>query len=229
MRPTDLEKVRSLALFESMSQENFSVMLEAAYLQSFPEQVDLLAEGESPDFLHILVEGCVEQFASSNGRETTMSLVRPVSTFVLAAVIHDARYLMSARTYERSQILRIPTRSVLRAFESDEAFARSIIIELASCYRSVIKEYKNTKLRTGVERLANALLSFNEQQGSSGSLILPCDKRKLAALLSMTPENLSRALKTLQPYGVQNNGARIVLTDIPGLTILAKPNPLIDV
>ena len=57
---------------------------------------------------------------------------------------------------------------------------------------------------------------------------MPYDKRTLASLLGMTPENLSRAFGTLKPYGVVVDGARVTLTDLDGLSGLAKPNPLID-
>ena len=57
---------------------------------------------------------------------------------------------------------------------------------------------------------------------------LPHDKRTLAALLGMTPENLSRAFATLRPYGVVVNGSSVTLSDLGGLTGLAKPTPLLD-
>jgi CRP/FNR family transcriptional activator FtrB len=44
----------------------------------------------------------------------------------------------------------------------------------------------------------------------------------------MTPENLSRAFKGLQPYGVSVSGNLITITDVDDLKSLAKPSPLID-
>ena len=174
------------------------------------------------------MEGSIELFAKSNGRETTMAIVRPVNTFILAAVLKDAVYLMSARTVQRSRVLMIPTRNVRNAFEKDSGFARSIVAELAGCYRAVIKDQKNLKLRTAVERLANRLIKFHRDQGERGTIELLHDKRTLAALLGMTPENLSRAFNTLKPYGVKVTGSRIDLSDLPALETLAKPNALID-
>jgi CRP/FNR family transcriptional regulator, transcriptional activator FtrB len=117
---------------------------------------------------------------------------------------------------------------VRRAFQVDEAFARAIVLELASCYRNVVKEHKDIKLRTAVERLANRLIRYNVDQGETGALVLPYDKRTMASLLGMTPENLSRAFNTLKPYGVDVDGATIRLNDLKALSTLAKPNPLID-
>lgn len=228
MRPSDLPQVRELQLFESMSETHFATLMEAAYLQKFPPQLDLIAEGDPADFLYILIEGCVELYARSNGREATMAMVRPVGTFILAAVLKDAAYLMSARTCQPSRILLVPAASVRAIFQRDEAFARAVVVELARCYRGVVKDHKNLKLRTGVERLANKLLRYHAEQGHTGSLELPHDKRTLASMLGMTPENLSRAFNTLKPYGVEVNGASISLRDLDALTKLAKPNPLID-
>jgi CRP/FNR family transcriptional regulator, transcriptional activator FtrB len=91
-----------------------------------------------------------------------------------------------------------------------------------------VKSLKSHKLRNAVERLANFLLQQHVQQGDSGTVDLQVDKRTLAALLGMTPENLSRAFATLRPYGVEVNGREIRLNSIAELRGLAKPNPLID-
>lgn len=228
MRAEEMPIIRELPLFATIAEGNFAALMQVAYLQIFPPQVQLISEGDPADFLYIMVDGCVEMYAESNGRETVMQLVKPVSTFILAAAIKDSPYLMSARTSEKSRVLMIPAENIRSAFENDAAFARSVVVELASCYRTVIKEQKNQKLRTGVERLANFLLRLHRSQGANGRLVLPCDKRTLAALLGMTPENLSRAFGTLRPYGVEVNGAEILLSKVGDLTSLAKPNHLID-
>jgi len=170
----------------------------------------------------------VELYARSNGRESTMGMVRPIATFILAAVLKDAVHLMSARTAQKSRILMIPSENVREAFQADDNFARAIVLELATCYRIVVKEHKDIKLRTAVERLANRLLRYDRDQGGKSSFELPYDKRTIASLLGMTPENLSRAFNTLKPYGVDVDGSTVHLKDIKALESLAKPNPLID-
>ncbi|MCF6326276.1 MAG: cyclic nucleotide-binding domain-containing protein [Devosiaceae bacterium] len=228
MRIVDLPEIRQLSLFDSMSDESFSELMNAAYLQNFPAQVDLLHEGDNADFLFFVVEGCVELYANANGREGVLALVRPVGSFILAAVLRNEVYLMSARTSQKSRILMIPAQNIRDAFKRDDAFARAIVLELAGYFRAVVKEYKDLRLRTGVERLANRLLKYHITQGAPGFVQLPCDKKTLASILGMTPENLSRAFGTLKPYGVDVVGQKVVLGDVASLTVLAKPNPLID-
>ena len=228
MRPEDCESVRALSLFREMDAKVFEGLVAAAYLQRFPAQIELIKEGDPADFLYIMVEGCVELFSSANGRESTMAMVRPVSTFILAASIKDAPYLMSGRTTEPSKILLIPSDDVRHAFAVDEAFARAIVVELANCYRAVVKSMKNLKLRTSVERVANYILRMQVRAGGASELELQIGKRTLASMLGMTPENLSRAFAALQAHGVTVEGRRIMIDDGERLARYAKPTRLID-
>lgn len=219
--------VRSLSLFAEMEQENFDSLMRGAYVQNFPPRVDLIQDGEVPDFLHIVLTGSVELFSAWNGRETSMATVRPVTTFILAATIKDSPCLMSARTQEKSRIALIPSQDVRKIFGTDGAFARAIVSELAQCYRSVVKNTKDLKLRSSLERLANYLLRQHSRAGRT-EFNLSMEKQRLASFLGMTPENLSRSFKGLEQYGVKVSGNTILIGDPEKLVEFANPNPLID-
>lgn len=221
-------EVRALGLFSGMADAHFQSLMRGAYVQNFPPQIELITEGEPSDFLHVILSGSVDLFAAWNGRDTSMVTVRPVSTFILAATVRNAPYLMSARTLEKSRIVLIPSQDVRAIFDVDGVFARAIVTELAQCYRAVIKSQKDLKLRTSLERLANYLLRQQKRAGGKARFDLEFEKRRLASVLGMTPENLSRAFKGLQPYGVTVEGTRISIGDQADLERFAKPNPLID-
>lgn len=228
MRATDQQVVRTLELFAKMREAHFRKLMNAALLQSFPPRVLLTREGELPDFLHVLVEGSVEQFAAHRYRETTLEVLVPTTTFILAAVVRDAPYLKSARTLTQSRILMIPAGAVRDIFGRDSAFARAVVGELATRYRSIVRTLKNQKLRTGAERLASWILQADARSGSTGRVLLPFEKRLLASLLGMTPENLSRSFATLASHGVVSEGRAIVVKDRAKLQQVACENALID-
>lgn len=221
-------EIRNLDLFADMEEAHFELLMRASYVQNFPPQIELISEGDPSDFLHILMSGSVDLFSGWNNRETSMATVRPVSTFILAATIKDAPYLMSARTLEKSRIVLLPSQDVRAIFDVDHEFARSIVTELAQCYRSIIKNTKDLKLRTSLERLANYLLRQQSYANGAAQFDLLTEKRRLASFLGMTPENLSRAFKGLQQYGVSVNGQCITITDQELLVSFAKPSLLID-
>lgn len=228
MRSDDMPLIRDLPLFRSMDDSSFEEMAGLAYLQRFPQGVDLITEGDPADFLHVVVDGSVELFAGWNDREASMAVVVPVNTFILAAVIRDSPYLMSGRTLEASRLLLIPAEVVRKLFRTDSGFSRAIVDELAGCYRGLVRESKNLKLRSSIERLANYLLAQQRAQGEREHVTLRYEKRVLASLLGMTPENLSRAFATLRPYGVEVDGRTVRLSKPRDLRVLAKPSPLID-
>ncbi|MCY4168005.1 MAG: helix-turn-helix domain-containing protein [Rhodobacter sp.] len=221
-------EVRSLHLFAEMGEENYRVLMRGSYVQNFPPQLNLIHEGDPSDFLHVVLSGSADLYSQWNNRETSMATVLPISTFILAATIRDAPYLMSARTLEKSRIALIPSQNIRAIFDIDAVFARAIVRELAQCYRSVVKSHKDVKLRTSLERLANYLLRQQTWAGGEATFELPTEKWRLASFLGMTPENLSRAFKGLQPYSVAIDGNRVTIADAEDLKTLAKPSPLID-
>ena len=221
-------EIRDLALFANMEETHFQALLRGSYVQNFPPGIELISEGDPSDFLHIVLSGAVDLFARWNRRDTILDTVRPVSTFILAATIRDAPYLMSARTLEKSRIALIPSQDVRAVFENDVQFARAVVTELAQRYRTAIRHAKNLKLRTSLERLANHLLRRQAAVGGVDRFDLATEKRHIASYLGMTPENLSRALKGLRPYGVTVNGRQVTISNQAELERFAKPSPLID-
>lgn len=228
MRVEDHPEIRALPLFADVETANFERLMRGAYVQNFPPRVALIEEGDPADFLHVLMSGAVELTAAWNRRETTLAIVRPVSAFILAATIRDAPYLMSAHTLEKSRLVLLPSEDVREVFEADSGFARAIVSDLSHAFRGMVKKTKDLKLRTGMERLANYLLRIHVQEGGVLTFELDMEKRRLASLLGMTPESLSRAIRSLKPYGVSFDGAEVQIDDVDQLRRFAKPTPLID-
>ena len=228
MLADDAWDVKSIHLFKYMADPHLAALLSAASLRRFPAQVILIEELQQPESLHVVLEGTVELFCCHDGKETIIDVIRPISAFVLAAVMGDLPYLASARTLEVSRILIIPAEVVRGLFGQDSAFARAIVRELARGFRAVIKQVKNQRLRTSVERLANWIVRQNLLHGGIGRFTLPHDKRTLALRLGMTPESLSRNLAALNRHGVVARGRTVVIKDVVALTAFAKPSPSID-
>lgn len=228
MRTQDLEDMRSLRIFSQVDPKRVSEMLKLSFLQRFPSGVELVREGDPADFLHVVVEGSVEVFSAYRDRETTVAVLGPDQCFIMAAVVLDRVYLKSARSLTASRILLIPADRVRHHFAEDAAFARCLATDLALAYRMVVKELKNQKLRSGLERLANWLLAHHQTLGAPKSFDLPFEKRVLASRLGMAPEVLSRTFAQLAHYGVKVSGPTIAIGDTVALHKLARPIGTID-
>ncbi|MCL2713860.1 MAG: helix-turn-helix domain-containing protein [Alphaproteobacteria bacterium] len=211
-----------------MGPQFFDHLLDAALLQQFPPHVDLIHQGQGADFLHVLVDGLVEIFTEHDGTEWGISLVEPVSTFILAAVVGDQLYLNSARTIRQSRILLIPAQRLRSVFDQDLAMARIVAKELALAYRGAIKKLKGYLGRSSVERLANWILAQARKDPSPAYIVLPFDRGTLASHIGTTRENLSRNLAQLTEHGVRIRGREIVIDRPDLLEAFARPRQLID-
>jgi len=228
LRTHELILLKSLPLFSEMTAESLDSLLGAALLQQFPTGVILIREGESADFLHVLVDGLVEIFTEQDGVEWGISLINPVSTFILAAVVSDQPYLNSARTLSDSRILLIPAQRVRAIFGQDIAFARIVAQELAFAYRSTVKKLKGYMARSSVQRLANWILTEAQRDSSQANIVVPFDRGTLASHIGTTRENLSRSLALLTEHGVRIRGREIVIESKELLEAFACPQRLID-
>ncbi|WP_439576182.1 cyclic nucleotide-binding domain-containing protein [Phreatobacter sp.] len=222
LRTDDIQTVRSLPLFAEISESHFGALMRAAFLQRFPAQTLLIHEGDQADFLHVIVEGMVEMFSNSDGEETTIGFLEPVSTFILAAVLVEKVYLQSARTLGPSRILMIPAQAIRDVFARDPAFAGSVVRELAERYRDVVRQLKSQKMRSGLERLAAWMLERGIRRGETLEVHIPFEKAKLASFLGMTRESLSRSFAALADHDVMVRGRVITCNRSDALARLAR-------
>ena len=223
MRVAERPEIARLPLFREMQDEQreriFSV---------FPPQLTLFELGQHPDFLHVLVDGLAELYATSAGRDTTMRIVEPVTSFILAAVVTDMPYLMSARTLIASRVLLVPAALVREVVKQDCALMQATMRELALAYRDMVRALADMKLRQSAERLGNLVLDQERRQGGIGRAQLRAEKRLIASLLGMTPENLSRAFGVLGQHGLEIDGATVRITDRAALETFSCPDPVQD-
>lgn len=228
MRPGEKPEIANLPLFREMQDEQRERIFKGSFLQVFPPQLTLFELGQHPDFLHVLIDGLVELSATSAGRDTTMRIVEPVTSFILAAVITDMPYLMSARTLAASRILLVPAALIREVVKQDPALMQATMRELALAYRDMVRALTDMKLRQSAERLGNHVLQQERRQGGTGTVRLRFEKRLLASLLGMTPENLSRAFGVLGQHGLAVDGAMVRITDRGTLAEFARPDPVKD-
>lgn len=224
VRPAERPEIATLPLFRDMGEAERNRIFSGSFLQVFPPQLTLFELGQRADFLHVLVDGLAELYAHSAGRDTTMRIVEPVTSFILAAVVNDMPYLMSARTLAPSRVLLVPAALVREVIKQDVALMQATMHELALGYRDLVRALTDMKLRQSAERLGNLVLQQEQRQGSTGIVQLRAEKRLLASLLGMTPENLSRAFGVLGGHGLTVDGAQVRITDRAALEEFSRPD-----
>ncbi|MGU3400651.1 cyclic nucleotide-binding domain-containing protein [Brucellaceae bacterium D45D] len=228
MRSADVDVLRHSPLFSDMTETNFERLIQPSFVQSFPPRTKLLVEDEPADFLYVVLDGLVLMSARSADSETVLEILRAADIFILAAVLNDDVCLQSAQTLTPSRMLMIPASLVRRLMSDDVSFMRAVVFETARAYRRLVKELKTQKLRSGVQRLANWIMKESLVNGGSDIVVIPYEKRTLAAYLGMTPENLSRSFAALASHGVDVQASAVKIADRERLQNFAAPSHLID-
>jgi CRP/FNR family transcriptional activator FtrB len=193
-----------------------------------PSQKIVLSEGQRPAFLHVLMDGTVELFVGRGGRESSVILVQKETPFILAAVVKDAPYLMSARTLTDCRILYIPALRFRSSMRHDPGLSLSTACEISDAYRTVVRQLREQRLRSAKMRLANYLVDLHRRSGGTNTVRLEISKRRLASLLGLKPESLSRVFAELAQHGVLVNGEEITVTAFELLEDLAQYDRNID-
>src|SRR3546814_5884627 len=110
--------------------------------------------------------------------------------------------------------------------KQDAALMQATMQELAVGYRGLVRALTDMKLRQSAERLGNYLLQQSAILDDPPAFELNGEKRVLASLLGMTPENLSRAFGALRDHGLSINGAQISITDRERLVQFSRPDSI---
>jgi CRP/FNR family transcriptional regulator, transcriptional activator FtrB len=221
LNDTDANRVRSIRLFKNVSDHRLPALLKSASIRHFPRRASLFSEGDRASCLYTLLHGSVELFSEHHDRRSTVAVIRSIKPIVLTLIVNDVNPV-SACTLERTELLAVPLKVIHDLIDGDPRFARAITYELAGHLLDVIEDFKNHRLRTTIERLAEWILRCDRDAGGTGCFVLPYGKRVLASHLGMAPENLSRNLASLAALGVAVRGRQVSLSDRTALAGLAR-------
>lgn len=209
-------------LLADMSARELDLLIDTSTLLELPGRKTLFSEGQRPVFLHILMDGTVELFVRRGRRESSVTLLQKETPFILAAVVKDAPYLMSARTLTDSRVLCIPASRFRVSMRRDPGLSLSTAFEISDAFRTVVRQLRAQRLRSAKMRLANYLVDLRRKSNGTNTIRLEISKRRLASLLGLKPESLSRVFADLGRHGVRVHGEEITVTDFELLEDLAQ-------
>ena len=223
---TAVDLIRTVPLFEGLGPDLHRRIEAIARVVSAESSRVLSHQGAMPEVFHILLEGQVAlSSTAADGTTALVEVLHPIDHFVLASVLTQLPYLMTARTVTRCRLLELDANALLKLVELEASLANALLRSVSREFRSMVRQVRDLKLRTAAQRLGCYLLArVKEPDAKQAEFRLPFDKGLLAARLGCRQENLSRAFATLRSYGVETHGSRVILHDIPKLRVLAVPD-----
>jgi CRP/FNR family transcriptional regulator, transcriptional activator FtrB len=215
LSPADFKCIR---LFADVPEPHLQELARTAWQERLPPRAVVIEQEAPCDALYALIDGTVEVLSGVEDQETVIDVVGPGSALLIACVVREIPYIASVRTLSSARVLAVPAAAVRELFDGDRAFARAVAAELSRGSCRMILDLQSLKVRTSIERLADWLIEAADQGNGNGGFRLPFGKRTLASRLGMTPECLSRSLRTLSAHGVRVRGREVILADRAALT-----------
>jgi CRP/FNR family transcriptional regulator, transcriptional activator FtrB len=223
LRAEHLAAIRTLPLFSELPARVTDCLLRGARVHHFGVGSLLFREGDSSDYLYFALGGhvCLKA-AGAERQQYVIEFVPTGQPFILAAVLLDKPFLMTAQVVQAGDILLIPSAEFRQCAREEISLSNAVNISAAVQWRALIGQVKSLKMQTGSQRLAAFLAALVEGQMGEVTVDLPCERQVLATWLGMVPSSGSRAFRELSRIGVDGRGHQLHIRSAERLVEYAR-------
>ncbi len=206
--------LRQVPLFAGLNDEDLAAIAKVTIEKHFDRGEIILLEGENGGGLHFLRSGLVRIFKTSpEGKEQTLKLVEPGTTFNDVPALDGKAQPASAAALEPSDILITGGRDLRRLVGERPAVAAAAVRELASALRFMVSRVEDLSFRNVTARVAKIVLE-QDAAIAAGRVRHHLTQQEMAALAGTAREVVGRALKELEQAGaITLHQGRITVTN----------------
>ncbi len=200
--------LKDFYLFENLGKAHLKRLTEISSEKSYKKGQLLFLEGEETKNLHILSEGVLKVFKTDpKGNEIVMNHFHPVSLIAELANLEHIAYPASASFETDAKVLVIDYAAFEQEFLKDPDISFSIIKSLAKKLRVLNKVISHGLTMTSAGKVARFIYD-NEK------LFLELKQHKIASILNITPETMSRVMRRLRAgSAIDKPGAKFRVID----------------
>lgn len=179
-------------LFENLKSAEIKRLEEISAVKEYKKENILFFEGDTPERLFILMEGVLKVYKSDfKGNEVVLNYFYPVSPIAELANLDHIPYPASAAFETPGKVISLDFKIFEREFLKNSDIALSIIRSLTKKLRNLEGVISKTLTMDASARVARFIYD-NE------TLFSQLRQNKIASILNITPETLSRVLKKLK-------------------------------
>jgi CRP/FNR family transcriptional regulator len=194
------KQIRNFTLFQGLSEENLNVLVSKALHKKFKQGDLLIGETDQIRVFYVVTAGQLKLYKSSfEGKEQTLSFLRPGDPFGLCTAFATESFPANAMALEESAVLIIPGELMESIAKKEPVLLLNIIQILSQRLKESMTLVESLSLKEIPARLSAFILhALSRESGESRNrLELTITHRELSKILGATPEALSRAFKKL--------------------------------
>ncbi|HVT51087.1 MAG TPA: helix-turn-helix domain-containing protein [Dongiaceae bacterium] len=222
----DRRRLRRLPLFANASDSTIHDLLAFTPVATIGRNQFAVREGATPNSLLAVVSGRFALMTQAAGEQPqVIAMAESGELIMAAAAIAATPYPLTARATEEGRVAGFPLATLWSAADRDHGFAADLARVACGEWREMVEQLKDYRLRSAPQRFAAHLVRLATAAGQphqgAAEIELIEDRKTLASLLGMTPENLSRTIAQFRERGVVVTGRAVAIADIGALAAFA--------
>ncbi len=197
MEQYDIDEVlKNVFLFKHLNDQQLKELKEISKIKPLKAGEMLFYEGEEPKYLNLLIKGVVRIYkVDSRGKEVTITYLCPVSLIAEVANLTHFPYPANAEFETNGMVLQIDYKQFENKFLKNPEICFSIVQSLLAKIKVIENAFSENFILDATSRVAKFLYEDEE-------LFNQLKHTKIASLLNLTPETLSRVIKKFKDMGV---------------------------
>ncbi len=224
---SDLEMVSRIAVFRALKPEMIQRVIAPSTAVNLSQGETLFHHGNPATALFIVVEGWVKLYrVTLSGEETVIHVLAKGESFAEAVAFTGGRYPATAEAVSDARVVRIPSDHIVRCIREMPDIALAMIASTSQHLHGLVQQIEQLKAQSGVQRVAEFLVSLCPEKDGSAAIMLPYGKALIAGRLGLKPESLSRAFARLRSVGVDVHSSHVAISDVARLRCLAADDNL---
>ena len=222
----DRRRLRRLPLFAGAGDATVQDILARTPVSVIQRHQLAVREGGIPNSVMAVLSGRLALSTQISGEQpVVIGIVSREELVMPGAAIVASPYPLSARAVEETRIAVVPLADLWAATERDRGFAMDLARLASGEWQALLAMLKDYRLRSAPQRFAAYLVRLAKEagrpDGGPAEIELADDRKTLASLLGMTPENLSRTIAQFRERGVIVSGRLVAIADLAALASFA--------
>lgn len=221
--PVDVEMLRQIPLFATLSAEDLAQVAAMTVVRHYDRGDLILLEGDLGGALHYVRSGLVKVFKTSvGGKEQVLRMIAAGHTFNDVPALDGGPNPASAAAMEPSVVYVIRRAELRHLIITRPEVAEAVVQTLASALRHLVALVEDLSLRHVTARVAKILLD-QEASSHEEQHVYHLTQQEMAALAGSAREVVGRALKELETAGaIEMRQGRAVVLSRERLSLLAS-------
>ncbi|HIP30812.1 MAG TPA: Crp/Fnr family transcriptional regulator [Sulfurospirillum arcachonense] len=183
-----MNRIKEIPFFSHLDKNGLKKLNDISTIKKYNSKEILFFEGEEPKHLHVLLDGVVRLYKTNHkGNQIFLHQFLPVSLIAELANFENIPYPATAEFTCRGEVLRVDYKKLEEGFFKNPELSFQIIKSLAGKLKIMSEVVTNEIVLTSEAKIAKFLVE-------NGELFSSLKNTKVASLLNLTPETLSRTL-----------------------------------